>query len=84
MESLRVILDLEKQGFREGKEYDVEEYEGEVVIGGKPRGTAAGNPSVMIGLERPGGSGYLVAQTTLALFLTAADALKAKHGDPRT
>jgi hypothetical protein len=36
----------------------------------------------MIGLDM-GQDEVLVAQTTLALFLTAADVLKARYGDPR-
>lgn len=45
-------------------------------------GTAAGKPSVMIRADLPDGQ-TVIAQTTLALFLAAADALKARHGDPR-
>lgn len=82
MESLRIIPDLEKQGYRDG-EYAVTEYEGEVIVGGMAKGTEAGKPVVMIGLEDPETGGYLVVQTTLALFLSAADALKGRHGDPR-
>lgn len=83
MEILQIILDLSRQGFRE-EEYGVTEHKGELIIGGMPRATDSGKPGVMIALEQPGGNGFLVAETTLALFLTAADALKAKHGDPRT
>lgn len=75
MESLHVILDLTNQDLGDG------EY-GEIVIAGKPRETEAGNPSVIIALAQPEG-GLLVGETTLALFLTTADALKARHGDPR-
>lgn len=82
MESLRVILDLEQVGFRDS-EYAVTEYEGEIIVGGMPKGTEAGKPVVMIGLEDPETGGFIVAQTTLALFLTAADGLRAKYGDPR-
>lgn len=83
MEALNVILDLEQQGFRD-EPYGVVEYEGPIVVGGMDRGTEGRKPVVMIGIDDPGGSGNVVViQTTLALFLTAADALKAKHGDPR-
>jgi hypothetical protein len=37
----------------------------------------------MIAIDNPAGEGLLIIETTLALFLTAGDALKAKHGDPR-
>lgn len=82
MEGMRVIPDLEVQGLRDGP-YAVTEYEGELVVGGMAHGTATGKPVVHICLEDPETGGFLVAQTTLALFLTAADILKAKHGDPR-
>lgn len=82
MESLRIIPDLEQQGFRDGP-YAVTKYEGEVVIGGMAEGTLAGKPIVMIGLEDVETGGYVVVETTLALFLTTANVLKAKYGDPR-
>jgi len=47
------------------------------------KGTKAGNPVVMIAMEDRLDGVLQVAQTTLALFLNAADALKAKYGDPR-
>lgn len=81
MEALNVIPDLERSGFRDGP-YPVAEHTGPVTIGGMPNGTASGKPTVMIGLDM-GDDGILVAQTTLVLFLSAADALKAKYGDPR-
>jgi len=80
MESLNVILDLEKAGFDAGT-YDVVEHKGQVSVGGMPNGTTSGKPVVMIGLTMP--DHILVVETTLALFLTAADALKTKYGDPR-
>lgn len=82
MESLRIITDLEQKGFRDDS-YAVTQYDGEVIIGGMDNGTELGKPVVMIGLEDPETGGYLVVQTTLALFLSAADALKFKYGDPR-
>lgn len=81
MESLRLIPDLTQQGFQDS-EYVVAPIEGQIIIGGMPEGTDSGKPSVMIAFEQA--EGYLVSETTLALFLTAADGLKAKYGDPRT
>lgn len=81
MEALNIIPDLERKGFRDGK-YEVTEHKGPVSIGGMDRGTEAGKPVVMIGLDM-GKEGVLVVQTTLSLFLSAADALKARYGDPR-
>lgn len=81
MESLRIIPDLTQVGFTEGH-HTVAPHEGDVAIGGMPDATNRGLPNVMIALELE--EGYLVAETTLVLFLTAADALKALYGDPRT
>jgi hypothetical protein len=81
MESLSIIPDLEKKGFRDGA-YKVMEHEGQVTIGAMTQGTEKGKPVVMIGFDL-GDDGVLVAQTTLTLFLTAADVLKARYGDPR-
>lgn len=46
------------------------------------RGMASGKPSVAIRLDLEDGT-VVVAQTSLVLFLSAADALKARYGDPR-
>lgn len=51
-------------------------------ITGLSGGMASGRPSVAIIIELPDGS-FVFAQTSLRLLLTAADALKAAHGDPR-
>lgn len=80
MEALRIVPDLTQQGFRDGR-YPTEEHTGPIVVGGMPEGTESGKPVVMIGFDL--GEQVLVAQTTLALFLSAADAFKAKYGDPR-
>jgi hypothetical protein len=82
MESIRIIPDLTVQGFQD-EDYEVTEYSGPLIVGGMSEGTESGKPVVMLGLEIEDG-GWLVKQTTLSLFLTAADALKAKYGDPRT
>ena len=48
-----------------------------------PGGMASGAPSVGLVLTLPDGRTVL-AETSLALLLMAADAFKARHGDPRT
>jgi hypothetical protein len=53
-----------------------------ITITGLEGGTRDGQPSVGILIELADGS-YVLPQTTLKLFLTVADALKAKYGDPR-
>jgi hypothetical protein len=47
-----------------------------------PGGMKSGKPSVAIRINLPGGA-VVFAETSLALFLSSADAFKAKYGDPR-
>ena len=54
----------------------------DVRIGGLARGTVGGKPTVSIMARLPDGK-YIFFETTLALLLTATDAFKAVHGDPR-
>jgi hypothetical protein len=51
-------------------------------ITGLDGGMHSGKPSVAVRLDLENGK-VLIAETSLALFLTAADALKARYGDPR-
>jgi len=81
LEALILIPDLERSGFRDGS-YRIVENKKSLTIGAMANGTEQGNPIVMVGMELEDKS-ILVAQTTLALFLGAAEALKAKYGDPR-
>lgn len=53
-----------------------------VAIAGLPAGTASGAASVALLVQAADGT-FILGQTTLKLLLTAADALKAVHGDPR-
>lgn len=75
MEVLHIIPDLEKKGFRDGV-YTVVEHKGPLIVGGMEHGTEGAKPVVMIGFDMGEGKEVLVAQTTLALFLSAADALR--------
>lgn len=45
-------------------------------------GTESGKPSVSLRIETEDGK-IIIAQTTLALWLMAGDAMKARAGDPR-
>lgn len=54
----------------------------DITIGGIPRGMQSGAPSVAILARLPGGDVAFI-ETSLALFLSTADALRAKYGDPR-
>lgn len=51
-------------------------------VGGVPDATERGLPGVVLAFELDEDTAA-VMQTTLALFLTAADALRARYGDPR-
>ena len=53
-----------------------------IQISGLQDGLESGNPSVMIRLDIDDHR-VVLAETSLKLFLFAADALKAKFGDPR-
>ena len=53
-----------------------------VEVGGMPEGTARGNASVLLAFALPDGR-VALAETTLALFSSAARALVAKYGEPR-
>jgi hypothetical protein len=53
-----------------------------IVIAGLEHGTESGAPSIVMRLDLPDGQTVL-AETTLKLFLTAADALRTRFGDPR-
>lgn len=51
-------------------------------VAGLPGGMESGKPSVSLRLELDDGSTVL-AETSLVIFLAAADALRARYGDPR-
>jgi hypothetical protein len=52
---------------------------------GLPAGMQSGKPAVGILVRLPDGDATPVfAETSLAMFLTIADALRARYGDPRT
>lgn len=51
-------------------------------VTGLAGGMESGKPSVALRVDLEDGTA-VVAETSLALFLTAADALKARYGDPR-
>lgn len=51
-----------------------------MTIGGLARGMASGNASVMLLIQLPDGR-TVAAETSLKLWLTAADMLRAHYGD---
>lgn len=56
--------------------------ESKLSISGLFGGMESGAPSVAIRFDLPDGT-PVVAETSLKLFLTVSDMLKAKYGDPR-
>lgn len=52
------------------------------MVSGLAGGTASGDPSVGVIIELVDGT-LIYGETSLRLFLTAADTLKARYGDPR-
>lgn len=80
MTPLQIILDEQKaRESLSGK--DVQDGELNAVIL-MEKGMQSGKPSVYVRVNMPDGK-VVLAQTSLALFLTAADGLKARAGDPR-
>lgn len=88
MPHMGVVPDIEVSGFEALRSRDLESeivHLGEgshLEIGGLSHGMESGAPSVMFCFKLPSGD-VVLAQTSLRLLLTAADVLKAKHGDPR-
>lgn len=81
MPSIDIVLNMEGQGKHlEGK--TIHHVRESFKIGGLPGGMTSGKPSVMMEIPLPDGT-YAVVETSLALLLSAADALKARYGDPR-
>lgn len=98
MPALHIVLDVEHDGFAamrqaglHGRDGDQSVAEGKLIhlgndahieLGALPHGMASGAASVAFCFELPDGK-IVIAETSLALLLTAADALKARFGDPR-
>lgn len=55
---------------------------GKISVAALPGGMSSGAPSLTIRVDTDDGL-LILAETSLALFLTAAEAFKAKYGDPR-
>jgi hypothetical protein len=53
--------------------------DGDFSVVGMPEGTSEGKTSVMVILDD--GKRFAIGETTLRLFLAAADALRARYGD---
>lgn len=83
MEAVSITLDAteEELPIFAGKK-TVAELPNTFCIGGVPEATERGKPGVVMAFEVDRDT-VAVVQTTLALFLSAADALRARYGDPR-
>lgn len=60
----------------------VHHVQGMIGVAGLERGMQSGKPSVSLRIDLPDGS-VVLAETSLVIFLSAADALRARYGDPR-
>lgn len=79
---VRLDVVLEEPAFSDYSGKEIIHLTGTIRVACLEGGTVSGKPSVGLGFELPDGK-VVLAETTLALFLTAADAFKAKYGDPR-
>lgn len=85
MPALTVVLDVETDGFTSLQDSAPPIHLGEgaqIEIGALRAGMQSGAPSVMFCFQIPDGR-PVVAETSMALLLTASEVLKAKYGDPR-
>lgn len=82
MIALNIILDGDNcwPDLRQGKK--MHHLKGGFAVAGLWSGMTSGEPSVAFRMDLDDGS-VVVAETSLALFLSAADVLKSKYGDPR-
>lgn len=84
MESLTIVPDLERTGFKAMEGVDREDiieiktFE----IGALAAGMSSGAPSIALAFRLPDGRAVF-AETSMKLLLTAADTLKSLYGDPR-
>jgi hypothetical protein len=88
MPSLRIIPDAEQASWPElhaarasGRLVHLSD-DADIAVAGLAHGMQSGDPSVSFTFALPDGR-VVFAETSLRLLLTAADALKARHGDPR-
>ncbi len=95
MPAMSIVLDVELDGFRAlsgfanaaeavdaGRLVHLGE-DARLEIGALASGMKSGAPSVALCFKLPDGT-IVLAETSLALFLTAAEVLAARYGDPRS
>lgn len=91
MPAMTIVFDVETNGFdamRGLESHDdprlIHMADGaKIEVGALDRGMESGKPSAAFCFGLPDGR-VVLCETSLALFLTAADALKARYGDPRS
>jgi len=84
MITMEIILDGEGcwQDLPEKKVIHLDALNKPIQVAALPQGLMSGKPSVSIRLDLPDGS-VVIAETSLSLFLTAAETFMAHYGDPR-
>lgn len=81
MPSLRIVLDGD--GAAEGLAPEGCIRVDDFTVCALDGGMKSGHPSVGIIIELDDGQRWVLAETSLRLFLTAADVFRARYGDPR-
>jgi hypothetical protein len=81
MPHMRIVFDAEG-AFPELAQKEIVQARSGITVSCLPAGMVSGKPSVSIMFDLPDGRVAFI-ETSLALFLSAADAFKARHGDPR-
>lgn len=74
--------DLQRLVSEDGTDPRVIQVQEPIEVCALAEGMASGKPSVTVRMNLPDGS-VVLGETSLALFLTAADLFKTSHGDPR-
>lgn len=79
MPILSVTPNIEEQPWEDLRRPDLIHIKEPVRVGGLPGGMASGKASVAIALQLPDGRPVIV-ETSMELFLVAADVLRARYG----
>lgn len=81
MPQLNIILILDGDNcWPDLLDKDVILYQGSIGVAALPGGMQSGKPSVTLRFDLPDGR-VLIAETSMALFLSAARAFRARYGD---
>jgi hypothetical protein len=84
MIAMRVLMNLDESRIIENVEAErnmsPEHLADVTAVGALPRGTASGQPAIIVRMDPPDGK-FLIGQTSLKAFVSAARAFAAKYED---